>query len=215
VVIALKDFAADGARTRPDPGPVDFRGLLGEAQWARLPAAVQARFSQAAGRTPHSYGGSMIVRANLAGFFVAQACRLIGTPLAPWRGEGVGVTVAVRPDREGGLVWDRTYSFAGRPPITVSSTKIMDGDGRLMEVVRCGIGMRLGLSVRAGALHFRSVGYFVPLFGLRLAIPTWLTPGRALITHQEVGGGWFRFTLSFRHPLFGETLFQTGLFREP
>jgi len=214
MVIAVRALAPEEVRVRPAPAEVDFRAILGEAQWARLAAAVQARFCLAAGRTPHSYGGSMIVRANLAGMLIAQACRLIGTPLAPGRGEGVGVSVEVRPDRKGGLVWDRTYRFAGHTPVKVSSTKIMDGEGRLMEVVRCGLGMRLALSVRAGALHFRSVGYFLPLFGMRLAIPLWLTPGRALITHQDAGAGWFRFTLSFRHPLFGETLFQTGLFRE-
>jgi hypothetical protein len=196
------------------PHTVDFRGILGEAAWAALPAAVQARFCLAAAASPHAYEGRMIVRANLAGLVIAQLCRLIGTPLAPFRGEDVPVRVKVHTDPDGGLVWGRVYVFGRRPPILVSSRKIADEQGGLMEVVRCGLGMRLKLSVRGGALHFRSLGYFAGVFGLRIAIPGLLTPGRALITHEDMGAGWFRFTLSFRHPIFGETFYQTGLFRE-
>src|SRR5436190_20889175 len=84
------------------PRTVDFRGLLGEAAWAALPAAVQARFCLAAAAVPHAYQGRMIVRANLAGLVIAQLCRLIGTPLAPFRGEDVPVTVKVHTDADGG-----------------------------------------------------------------------------------------------------------------
>jgi hypothetical protein len=196
------------------PRTVDFRGILGEGAWAALPAAVQARFSLAAAASPHAYEGRMIVRANLAGLIIAQLCRLIGTPLAPFRGEDVPVTVKVHTDPDGGLVWGRVYAFGARPPILVSSRKIADEQGGLMEVVRCGLGMRLALCVRGGALHFRSLGYFAGLFGLRIPIPALLTPGRALITHEDLGAGWFRFTLTFRHPLLGETFHQTGVFRE-
>lgn len=197
------------------PRPVDFRRLLGEASWARLPAAVQRRFCLAANLAPHDYAGAMEVRATPFGFVMAQTCRLMGAPLAPWRGKLVPVAVHVHPRTDGALVWDRTYSFAARPPVKVSSAKVVCPDGGLMEIVRGGLGMHLVLSVEDGVLHFRSRRYFVTLAGLRLPIPTVLTPGRAHVAHQDVGGGWFRFTLDFVHPLAGETIFQSGLFCDP
>lgn len=205
-------------RRRPPPGfarPVDFRRLLGGPAWRELPAAVQARFAVTAHLTPTAYEGAMSVRASTIGRLIAQACRLIGTPLAPWCGEDVPVRVDVWTDADGGLVWDRAYGFAGRPVCRVASKKVMSVDGRLMEVVKGGLGMRLALSVEAGALHFRSTGYFFTVAGRRIPIPGLATPGRAHVVHEDRGGGWFRFTLAFAHPLFGETMFQTGLFREP
>lgn len=206
---------ARGRRPRPAQGHIDFQTLLG-AQWEALPAAVQARFGPEACARPHAYAGEMRVRANLVGFVMAQLCRLIGTPLAPWRGEAVPVTVDVHTDPHGALVWDRLYRFDGRPPIFVSSRKIVTERG-LVEVVKGGLGMALDLTVEDGALHFRSTGYFLELGHprLRLPIPGWITPGRAHVIHRDEGAGRFRFTLSFAHPLFGETLFQDGMFADP
>jgi hypothetical protein len=157
----------------------------------------------------------MVVRANAAGWLFAQICRLIGTPLAPWRGTDVPVRVDVHLDRRGGLAWDRVYAFDGHSPVTVSSAKMVSPSGALMEVVRGGLGMTLAVSVEDGALHFRSLGYFASLGGLRLPLPLLLSPGRAHVIHADAGGGRFRFTLIFTHPLLGETLFQDGLFRDP
>lgn len=201
-------------RGKPAPGHIDFQTLLGPAAWASLPADVQARFDARACARPHAYAGEMQVRANLVGLVMAQVCRLIGTPLAPWRGEAVPVRVDVHTDREGALVWDRLYRFEGRPPAFVSSRKIITERG-LMEVVRGGLGMALDLTVEDGALHFRSTGYFLELGRVRVPLPGWITPGRAHVVHADVGGGRFRFTLSFAHPLFGETIFQEGVFADP
>lgn len=195
--------------------PVDFHRLLGGPAWRRLPAAVQARFAVTAHLTPTRYDGAMVVRASLYGRLLAQVCRLLGTPLAPWTGEDVAVGVDVYNDATGALVWDRTYHFAGRKPLTVTSRKVVSPRGELVEVIQGGLGMVLALGVEDAALHFRSKGYFCRVAGLRLPIPAWFTPGCAHVVHQDQGDGWFRFSLTFTHPLMGETFFQTGLFREP
>ncbi|MEO8113471.1 MAG: DUF4166 domain-containing protein [Phenylobacterium sp.] len=195
--------------------PIDFRRLVGGPAWRSLPHAVQQRFGPAAHLTPTRYEGEMVVRASRAGWLLAQACRLLGTPLAPWIGEAVPVTVEVHTDARGALVWDRTYGFAGRTPVRVSSRKVLGRSGELMEVIQGGLGMTLVVTVEAGALHFRSTGYFLKVAGLRLPIPGLATPGAAHVIHQDAGDGWFRFTLSFAHRLAGETFFQTGLFRDP
>ena len=199
--------------TSAPAGQIDFRALLGAEAWARLPEAVRRRFGLHGPAAIIDYPGRMRVRANLAGRLLAQACRLIGTPLAPWTGEDVAVDVRVRLDGAA-LVWDRLYRFEGRAPVLVSSRKLADAGG-VLEMVRGGLGMALGVSEENGALHFRSRGYLLRLGALRLPIPGLLTPGAAHVIHQDLGGGRFRFTLSFRHPWLGETFHQDGVFSDP
>lgn len=212
--IEYGDFPARW-RPRGRAGHVDFMRLVGRRAWGELPEAVRARFGADAHRRRTIYAGEMTVRASALGQAFAHACRLIGTPLAPWTGEDVPTTVEVYPHPAGGIVWERTYGFAGRRPVRVSSTKMLDRRGELMEVVRGGLGMALAVSVEDRALHFRSRHYFVTLAGLKLRIPGVLTPGAAHVVHRDEGGGTFRFTMRFVHPFAGETLFQEGLFRDP
>jgi len=207
--------AGAGVRTAAPTIPIDFERLLGRAAWLRLPTAVRHRFGPHAAGVTTLYEGRMLVAASPFGRLLAQLCRLIGTPLAPWTGADVPTSVDVHLDARGGLVWARTYRFDRHAPILVSSTKLMSADGDLLEVVRGGLGMALDVSEEDGALHFRSRWYFASLFGLQLRIPDLLTPGRAHVVHRDEGGGAFRFTLQFQHPWLGRTLFQDGLFHDP
>lgn len=195
--------------------PVDFHRLLGGPAWRSLPAAVQRRFGPTAHLVPVRYAGEMVVRASTLGWLLAQALRLMGTPLAPWTGEAVPVDVDVWTDAEGALVWDRTYAFGRHGRVKVTSRKVLGRRGELMEVIHGGLGMVLAVTAEDGALHFRSNGYFLHVLGLRLPIPGLLTPGAAHVVHADVGGGQFRFTLEFDHPIAGRTFFQTGLFADP
>ena len=76
-------------------GP-DFQALLGDAAWAALSESVRERFSAHADL--RVYDGVMSVQASAVGRLIAQICRLVGTPLAPWTGEDVPVRVTVRPE---------------------------------------------------------------------------------------------------------------------
>lgn len=206
---------ASGAR-RVVARQVDFHRLLGGPAWRSLPFAVQRRFGPNAHTVPVRYAGEMVVRASVFGWLIAQACRLLGTPLAPWTGEAVPVAVDVYTDTKGALVWDRTYAFERHGQVKVTSKKVLGRRGELMEVIHGGLGMTLSVTAEDGALHFRSIGYFLAPGGrLRLPIPGLLTPGRAHVVHEDLGGERFRFTLTFRHALAGETIFQTGVFIDP
>lgn len=195
--------------------PVDFHRLLGGPAWRSLPYAVQRRFGPAAHLTPVRYAGEMVVHASPFGWLIAQACRLLGTPLAPWTGEAVPVAVDVYSDAKGGLVWDRTYAFQKRGQVKVTSRKVLGRKGELMEVIHGGLGMTLIVTAEQGALHFRSTGYFLKVLGVRLPIPGLVTPGAAHVIHEDVDGAHFRFTLTFTHALAGQTFFQTGVFDDP
>ena len=62
-------------------------------------------------------------------------------------------------------------------------------------------------------LHFVSLGYYFDLgFGLKLWLPRLLSPGVTHVEHIDLGHGWFRFTMTVTHALFGEMFFQTGRF---
>ncbi|HZZ36068.1 MAG TPA: DUF4166 domain-containing protein, partial [Caulobacteraceae bacterium] len=105
--------------------------------------------------------------------------------------------------------------FAARPPTLITSRKLVSRRGALLEIARGGLGMRLIASVEAGALRFRSRGYFWMLAGVPIPIPALLTPGEADVIHGDEGGGRFTFAMRFTHPWAGETLFQSGIFEDP
>ena len=74
--------------------------------------------------------------------------------------------------------------------------------------------MPLDTFEEGGVLHFVSRGYYfdLGLDGFRLWLPDLLSPGVTHVEHIDLGHGWFRFTMTVTHPLFGEMFFQTGRF---
>lgn len=198
----------------PDP---TFRRLLGEAAWQRLNPNVRARFAVKpdAGQVFAFTGVVDVVRRSWFGWLVGQVCRFIGTPVTPRQGRDVPTVVHIyRSSRDDGVVWERRYGFSGRAPVVVSSTKRADPPDGLLECASRGFAMRLRLFERDGAIHFASTGYGLDVGRWRLPKPRLLTPGDAHVVHSDEGNGWFRFTMSFRHWLFGETYFQQGLFHQ-
>jgi hypothetical protein len=209
---ALRPVSVPSPNLRSDPS---FERLLGELAWRRLAPAVRERFrwKPAPGAELRYVGEMAVVRSSRLGWLMAQVCRLIGTPLAPHRGTRVPVRVTLSLDGDGaGVVWRRVYRFPGRRSVTCVSIKKATAADGLIECVGGGIGMWLRLTERAGALHFRSAGYFWAIGRARLSLPDWLTPGALHVVHSDEGQGRFRFRISVVHPLLGETFFQDGVF---
>jgi Domain of unknown function (DUF4166) len=209
--MSAQETCTIGEAGRPSRVP-EFSHLLGAAAWQRLPAAVRQRFASHAGVTT-VFRGRMRVSASFWGCVLGQICRLIGTPVAPFAGLDVPVTVRVyeRSDR-GGIVWERRYEFPGHAPTIVTSTKQLDDDGTLVEALNAGLHMRLRVYERAGALHFISMGYFFRIGGLRLALPAWFLPGTTHVVHEDRGDGRFRFAMHTQHDVLGEMFHQEGIF---
>jgi hypothetical protein len=190
----------------------NFERLLGTQAWARLPAAVRARFdTEAHAHEATIYVGATLVRASTVGRIFAHLCRCIGTPVAPFVGENVPMRVRVYRTQEG-IVWERRYRFA-QGDCVVTSTKQAEGD-RVMEKLGAGLHMRLRICEEAGALHFVSEGYFFRLGPCSLRLPDWFLPGDTHVTHCDLGAGRFRFTMRTHHRWFGELYFQDGIFSE-
>ena len=203
-------------------GDPRFRALLSAADWAALPTPVRKRFSKrlAGGGTVVYRGEITETRFSRAGFWLAQTARLIGGPLPISRDTGTPAIVTVTEDiATQGQHWTRLYVRRSGFPQVIHSSKRFAGPTGLEEYVGAGIGMALSVHVEAGALVFRSAGYFVQLFGKRLALPRWLSPGALTVTHAELGRnasgvGRFVFSLSVEHPRLGVLISQAAVFED-
>jgi hypothetical protein len=194
-----------------------FRALVADDDWAELPVPIRRRFSRrlADGNTAVYVGEILETRTNTAGWLLAHAARLIGSPFPVSRDTHVPSVVCVTEDMaNGGQIWTRLYARRRRFPQIVHSSKRFAGPTGLEEHVGHGVGMTLTMEVKDDALVFRSRDYFVELFGLRIRLPAWLTPGALSVTHAECADGRFSFTLDVVHPRFGLMIRQMGLFRE-
>lgn len=207
------------ARTAVDAGVVDlrFRALVGEDGWARLPEAVQRRFSRrlAPGEVAFYIGEVLETRLSRVGRVLSFLARAIGAPLPLDEATHGGATVAVMEnDGLGGQSWTRTYARSGRFPQVIHSAKCFAGPTGLEERVGRGLGMLLSVAEEGGALVFRSAGYFFSAGHLRIALPRVLMPGDMEIVHEDEGGGAFLFKLKLCHPRLGVLVQQTARFRD-
>lgn len=205
------------ARPSPEIADLRFRTLIGETAWAELPEAIRARFGKRiAGAASALYSGEIVeCRMNAAGWLLSRLARLIGGPLPRSRDIFVPATVSVTEDpASGGQFWTRIYGRHSGFPQVINSCKSFSGPTGLEERVGGGIGIALRVEVGRGALHFLSDHYFIALGRLRLRLPRWLSPGALIVSHVDCNHGLFAFVLVLRHPLLGELIRQTAMFRE-
>jgi len=189
------------------------RDVLGSEAWNRLPEAVRERFAHADAVAVYA-GAFEVVRASALGRAFAWLGTLFGTPVAPRVEDHVEARVHVRPHGDG-VAWDREYRWADGARHVVSSTKVVEL-GKLIEKLPARLCMPLDTYVEGGVLHFVSRGYYFDLplgsSGWKVWLPALLSPGVTHVEHIDLGHGWFRFTMTVMHPLFGEVFFQTGRF---
>jgi hypothetical protein len=200
-----------------EAGDLRFRTLAGEADWARLPEAVRARFGNHVGEGRSIvYSGDVVeCRMSRCGRLLAQLLRTIGAPLPLSRDTLVPATVTVTEDpASGGQFWTRIYGRRTGFPQVIHSIKRFRGPTGLEEYVGCGVGIALNVAVEHRVLHFLSDHYFIELGPLRLVVPRFLSPGRMKVSHIDCNHGWFAFVLRLDHPLLGTLVHQTAMFRE-
>ena len=194
-----------------------FRALLSAEDWGRLPVSIWRRFSTrlADGATVIYVGEIEHAQLSRAGWWFAQAARLIGGPLPTSSDTGVPMIVAVTEDAaSSGQIWTRICGRAHGFPQVIHSAKRFAGPTGLEEYLGWGLSMSLRVCVADGALEFHSTGYAIAFAGLRWPLPSWLTPGDVVVTHSDLGEGAFRFALEITHPRFGRIISQSAVFRE-
>jgi hypothetical protein len=208
-----RSLRAPHAEPGPHAGP-DFASLVGPFGWRRLHPDVRRRFSEDHTRAV-TYPGRLAVRRNWAGGVYALAAKLFGGPLPVAQAGDAAAIVCVRSNGQGGVVWERWLELRrGQAPLRIASTKQTDDSGRLLECVEGGLGMVLRVFEQDHGLIFESTGYFLTLFGRRIALPHWMTPGVCRVAHHHVAAGQFRFTLTVSHAWFGRTFHQSGVFHD-
>jgi hypothetical protein len=194
-----------------------LQSVLGNAAWARLPEAVRVRFAEPAVAVDY-VGNFDIVRASWLGRIVALACLLLGTPVVPRTGTHVPAIVHVGPTPNG-VAWNREYRWPNAGPCLVRSTKMLDSHGGLVEQLPARLCMPLHVFEQRGVLHFVSRGYYFDVGRrrdgerIKVLLPGFLSPGTTHVEHIDEANGWFRFTMTVTHPLFGEMFYQTGRFK--
>jgi Domain of unknown function (DUF4166) len=191
-----------------------FRRLIGMESWRRLPECVRARFSvkPAKDGAIRFTGRMAVISATRPVRLLAQLCRLIGGPL-PWRvGCDLPATITLS-IADGGVAWARCYRFPDGGVVRARSVKIERG-GELVERIGGGFEMRLRVSADTRAIHFDVTGYRWRLGPIAIPWPIVLTPGTLRVSHSDIDGRNFRFTLVATHPLLGETVRQDGVFAE-
>ena len=193
-----------------------YQNLLGSSQWLKLKPEIRKRFSvKPLMHSSIRYVGMMdVVKFNFMGWMFAQVCRLIGTPLAPYEGENIPMDIElVIHESTGGVSWNRTYKFNSGKITTVRSIKCLYSAGQLEEHIGFGFSMKLEVFERNGDLFFVSKDYLLRIGSLEVHLPRFITPGITTVSHEQISGARFRFTLSVVHPVFGETIYQIGEFR--
>ncbi|MET0674825.1 MAG: DUF4166 domain-containing protein, partial [Bradyrhizobium sp.] len=115
------------ARLHDDPR---FHALLPDADWGRLPVSIWRRFSKrlADGATVVYVGEIDEAYLSRAGWWFAQAARLIGGPLPTGDEVGVPMIVTVTEDAaSGGQIWTRIAGRRHGFPQVIHSAKRFAG----------------------------------------------------------------------------------------
>jgi len=133
---AAKQFVRLGEDARTDDEIPEFERLVGRAGWQRLAGDIRSRFSEKPkpGRPIRYVGIMQAVQCSWAGLLLAQLCRLIGTPFAPYRGSDVPVRISLCHGMQAdAVIWDREYCYAQRAPVLVRSTKVGTPQGAVIS----------------------------------------------------------------------------------
>lgn len=194
-----------------------FKKILG-ADWSRLHPDIQARFDKnpLPGK-PINYTGHLSeLTCSRLGRVLGHLTRpLIKGALMPYNDANFPVDITVYSKQDCPSIFkQRIYRLNGRKPMQFTSCMQESSKGEVLEYVGMGLGMKLVLDVREGNLHFESDGYFWEVFGVRIPLPGLLTPGKTFLCHRNNHANQFDIRIEIRHPIFGTTFTQAGVFRE-
>ncbi len=194
-----------------------FKKILG-SEWQRLHPDIQTRFD----KNPLP-GKPLRYRGELSELSCSRLGRVLGYltmpmidgALMPYNDANFPVDIEVYSKENCASIFkQRIYRLNGRKAVQFTSYMSESSKGEVLEYVGMGLGMKLVLDVRDGNLHFESDGYFWELFGVRIPLPALLTPGKTFLCHRNNSPEQFDIRIEIRHPLFGTTYTQAGVFRE-
>lgn len=194
-----------------------FKKILGP-RWSELHPDIQRRFAKnpVPGK-PLQYRGTLseLTASRVGKVLGYLTMPMIEGALMPYDDADFPVDIQVY-SKEGcaSIFKQRIYRLNGRKPVQFTSFMRESAKGEVLEYVGMGLGMKLVLDIRDGNLHFESDGYFWEVFGIRIPMPSVLTPGKTFLCHRNQSPDRFDIRIDIRHPLFGTTFTQAGVFHE-
>lgn len=195
----------------------DFRSHV-KGGWDQVHPSIRARMDKLlTSQSETVFEGRGCVRRSRIGGVFAYLSKLLGSPLLWRQGEDVITTVRIAPTTNGLRCWHRQFTFSDGYQQLVQTTKMVSPELGMLDAVGAQGEKLLATKMRVWSegksLCFESTGYFLRFRHLNMPIPSIFTPGALYAEHRDEGNGMFRYILAFRHPLWGETFYQDGLFK--
>ena len=185
-----------------------FRTILAK-QWDLLSPAIQQHYGIKEGETIKMQG-ELAVKHGKWIKMLMPLVRLTGA-LVPVEGDNFLVTVENQ--RIGDtFYWRRQFKKDGK--IYRFNSKMKSNGNEIIEWVRFGVGIRMGLQEKNGALIYQDKGYVFKLGKWLLPIPIGLLMGKSYIeefTSQNSPHD-FQMTFEIHHPWFGFGFSYKGYF---
>ncbi len=191
-----------------------IKQALGES-WEELAEIVKQHYDITPGES-----SKMTIRGVMDEVYHSKIAKLFLLPgrifgaLVPYKGTDIPTEVRnwTSENNHKAMFWYRTLDFPNKPPLIFASRMEHITDDEIIEYVRYGMGIRMGMSVDDGALIFKSKGYVWKIAGITIPIPTWFILGDAEIIEKEISKNEFYIDFNMIHPLFGRTFSYSGTF---
>jgi len=190
-----------------------IKQALGD-QWDQLSTIIQQHYDISPG-----IPGSVVMAGVMEEVYhsrIAKGYIFIGRifgALIPYK--GVNIPVEVKNwtnENDPAMFWFRTFQFPNKAVI-FSSHMVYECDNQIIEFVRFGMGVRMKMSVRQGALVFKGVSYCLKFGSIKFTLPNWMLLGDAEISETAIDSNYFRVDFRIIHPLFGRTFAYSGNFK--
>lgn len=202
----------------PIQGNPLFNQVLGDAAWNRLAPAVQRHYRMTATTAESQTLQGVMEEIHHSPFIkplllIAQAC----DALVPYRGREVPVEVRnwIDPARPHALFWYRTFRFPDGRVSVFRSRMESGGPGEIVELLRFGVGIRMRVEERDGALVYTALEHCWKIGPWLQGIPNWALLGTAVIVEQALSDNEVRLDFAIKHPWFGRTFGYRGRFVLP
>ena len=184
--------------------------------WKSLPHSIKRRFVKTStARQVTIYKGRIHkTHISIPGWCLVKLSKLIGCPLPSNNCKGQAIVLVQECPVENAQSWTRIFPSHTPFPQVIQSRKQFQGPTGLEEIISPHVGVALKVSLADKSILFVSDHYFLKIRGIRLPLPALFTPGTLTVTHKETSPKRFRYTFHLVHPLFGEMVYQTGIFEE-
>lgn len=191
-----------------------IKQALGD-DWNKLAGIVKQHYDITPGKP-----SNMIIKGVMDEVYHSPIAKLFLLPgrifgaLVPYKGKSIPTEVRnwTTADNNSSMFWHRTLEFPNKAPVVFKSRMEYVKKDEIIEYVRYGMGIRMRMSVKDGALIFKSIGYVWKIGSLMIPIPTWAILGDSVIIEKAISDNQFFIDFNMIHPIFGQTFSYSGKF---